>query len=223
MTTNPPRRLAGDVHRRGASHPHRSRRPLRDGRRGDPVRVNTTRVWKNAPPTLRDLFLMGRAHGQREFVVYEGDRATYDGWARATLALAAELQAQGVKKGDRVALVMRNLPEWPVCFFAAVITGAIITPLNAWWTGAGAGIRPAGFRLQDRHPRRERYERLGEHLANCPDLKRIYVARARPRPASWTISPIPACKRLEDVIGAVNALGIDLPEGRRARRADPPR
>ncbi|KAI1692028.1 AMP-binding enzyme domain-containing protein [Ditylenchus destructor] len=40
----------------------------------------------------------------------------------------------GVGKGDRVALAMRNLPEWPVVFFAAVSIGGFLVPLNAWWT-----------------------------------------------------------------------------------------
>jgi long-chain acyl-CoA synthetase len=177
----------------------------------DVIRGVKTRVWKNAPPTLRDLFLMGRAHGQKEFVVYEGDRATYDGWARAALALAAELQAQGVQKGDRVALVMRNLPEWPVCFFAAVITGAIITPLNAWWTGPELeyGLIDSGSKIAILDA--ERYERLTEHLPNCPDLQRVYVARET-SPGLLDDLANPKVQRLEDVIGAVNDWG-ELPEG----------
>ena len=99
------------------------------------IRGVATRTWKSVPPTLRDLFLLGRSFGPRTFVVYENDRATYEAFARATLTFAAELQRQGIKKGDRVALAMRNLPVWPVVFFAAVLTGAIVTPLNAWWTG----------------------------------------------------------------------------------------
>ena len=51
-------------------------------------------------------------------------------------ALAARLRDMGVKPGDRVAIAMRNLPEWPVAFFAATAIGAIAVPLNAWWTGA---------------------------------------------------------------------------------------
>ena len=43
--------------------------------------------------------------------------------------------ADGVRKGDRVAIIMRNLPEWSVAFWAASLVGAIVTPLNAWWTG----------------------------------------------------------------------------------------
>jgi long-chain acyl-CoA synthetase len=175
------------------------------------IRGIPTRVWKNAPPTLRDVFLMGRSHGARDFVVYEGDRSTYDSFGRATLALAAELQAQGVVKGDRVALVMRNLPEWPVAFFAAVSIGAIITPLNAWWTGPELeyGLQDSGSKIAILDC--ERYERLGEHLASCPDLQRIYVARET-SPGIMDDLGDPRVRRLEDVIGKVNDWHT-LPEG----------
>jgi long-chain acyl-CoA synthetase len=175
------------------------------------IRGVPTRVWKNAPPTLRDVFLLGRSHGAREFVIYENDRSTYDSFGRATLALAAELQAQGVVKGDRVALVMRNLPEWPVAFFAALLTGAVITPLNAWWTGSELeyGLVDSGAKIAILDC--ERYERLGEHLANCPDLKGIYVARET-SPGIMDDLADPRVNRLEDVIGEVNDWG-DLPEG----------
>lgn len=96
------------------------------------VRGIRTRIWKNCPTTLRQVFINGRRFSGREFVVYENDRATYGSFSRAVLALAHEFQTQGVRKGDRVAVVMRNLPEWPVAFFAAALCGAIATPLNAW-------------------------------------------------------------------------------------------
>src|SRR5512142_1843116 len=73
------------------------------------IRGVRTRVWKNAPPTLRDAFLLGRAFGERTFVVYRDERPSYEAFARAALALAAALQDAGVEKGDRVAIAMRNL------------------------------------------------------------------------------------------------------------------
>ena len=69
------------------------------------------RVWKNAPPTLRDVLIAGRAYKDRTFLIYEDDRASFEAFARAVLALAHELQARGIRKGDRIALIMRNLPE----------------------------------------------------------------------------------------------------------------
>src|SRR5271169_2693649 len=94
-----------------------------------------TRVWKNAPSTLREVFLQGRTHGDKNFLVYENDRASFDAFAKAALAVAEELVKQGVRKGDRVVIAMRNLPEWASAFFGILLAGAIATPLNAWWTG----------------------------------------------------------------------------------------
>ena len=74
------------------------------------IRGVRLRTWKNAPPSLRAIALAGRAHGDSEFVVYDDERITFDGWFRAVATLAHHLQELGVAKGDRVALAMRNLP-----------------------------------------------------------------------------------------------------------------
>ncbi|HEY8573754.1 class I adenylate-forming enzyme family protein [Phenylobacterium sp.] len=168
------------------------------------IRGIPTKVWKNAPPTLRDVFLNARAF-DREFLVYEDDRATYEAFARATLALAQQLEADGVRKGDRVAVIMRNLPEWPVAFFAGILVGAIVTPLNAWWTGPELqyGLADSGAKVAIVDD--ERLDRIAEHLDGLPDLRRVYVSRLKDEPAD------PRVGRLEDVIGAVNRWG-ELPD-----------
>ena len=170
------------------------------------IRGVKTRVWKNAPPTEREVFLLGRAYGNREFLIYEDDRVTYEGFARASLAIAAELQAIGVKKGDRVAIIMRNLPEWPAAFYGAILVGAVVTPLNAWWTGPELeyGLVDSGTKVAFVDP--ERLERVAEHLINCPDLQRIYVSRYSDD------LPHPIVRRLEDVIGKPNDW-MKLPPG----------
>ena len=169
------------------------------------IRGAPTRVWKNAPPTLRHIFLAARGFPEREFLVYEGERATYEAFARATLALAHRLQADGVKKGDRVALIMRNLPEWPVAFFAGQLVGAIVTPLNAWWTGGELeyGLADSGAKVAIVDD--ERLERITPLLDRLPGLERIYVSRLADSPAD------PKVVRLEEVIGPVNSW-VDLPD-----------
>jgi long-chain acyl-CoA synthetase len=172
-----------------------------------PIRGIMTKVWKNAPPTLRDIFLNGRAFPEREFLVYENDRATFDAFAKATIKLARQLQADGVQKGDRVAVIMRNLPEWPVAFWAGVLVGAIVTPLNAWWTGAELeyGLADSGTKVALVDD--ERLGRIEESFANLPDLQRVYVTRLAGAPTD------PKVVRLEDVIGPVNSWSglADLP------------
>jgi acyl-CoA synthetase (AMP-forming)/AMP-acid ligase II len=169
-----------------------------------PINGVPTRVWKNAPPSLAWLARASRAHGDRLFTVYEDERVTYEANYRAVATLAAKLQDMGVAKGDRVALAMRNLPEWPVIFFAAVSIGAIVVPLNAWWTAGELeyGIDDSGATLLFVDD--ERYQRLQAHAAPLPALERLIVARAS--------TPLDArASRLEDLIGTPSAYAT-LPE-----------
>ena len=152
------------------------------------------RVWRNAPASLREIFIASRVFEGREFLVYEDERITYRGFGAAVRALAAQLQADGVVKGDRVAIAMRNLPEWPVAFFAAVSLGAIATPLNAWWMGVeleyGLKDSEAKVAILDG----ERLERLEALLPGCEALQTVYVARAMGKRDS-------AVRDLLDVLG----------------------
>jgi acyl-CoA synthetase (AMP-forming)/AMP-acid ligase II len=144
-----------------------------------PIRGVPTRVWKNAPPHLVALLAHGRTHGDRLFCIYEDQRVSYEGFFRATATLAADFSRRGIAKGDRIALAMRNLPEWPVVFFAAAACGAIVVPLNAWWTGAELeyALADSGCRLMVCDG--ERYERIAPHLAALPQLADILVTGGR--------------------------------------------
>jgi long-chain acyl-CoA synthetase len=136
-----------------------------------------TRTWKNAPPSLPALLQFGRSYGDRLFCVYEEDRVTFDAFFCAAATLAHEFQRRGIVKGDRIALAMRNLPEWPVVFFGAAACGAIVVPLNAWWTGGELeyALADSGARLLVCDG--ERYERIAPHLATLTGLTDIIVTR----------------------------------------------
>ncbi len=157
------------------------------------IRGVPTRVWKNAPASLAALAAVGRSHGEATFLVYEDERVSFGAWHRAVAALAAQLRAAGVGKGDRVALAMRNLPEWPVAFFAVTVLGAVCVPLNAWWTGQelAYGLTNSGAKLLICDG--ERYERIAERRAELPGLEQIIVSRLDQAP--------PGALRLEDLIG----------------------
>jgi long-chain acyl-CoA synthetase len=159
------------------------------------------RVWKHVPATAAEAFATARTFGPREFLVLGDERVTYDGFVRAVLALSAHLTARGLQKGDRVALVMRNLPEWPVVFLAALLAGAIAVPLNAWWTGTelAYGILDSGARFIFADA-----ERLSRIADLPPGVAHVFVARAANPPPGVTV--------LEDVIGAPPGWP-DLPDG----------
>ncbi len=154
------------------------------------------KAWKHAPPSLAHVFAAGRGHGEKIFLVNEDERVSFEAFARATLQLAEHFKGLGLAKGDRVAVIMRNLPEWPVAFFAAALCGAIVTPLNAWWTGA-----ELEFALGDSGTRfvvidGERLSRLSEHLGSLPGIEAVLVARGDGQETAD-----PRVSALEDVIG----------------------
>lgn len=168
------------------------------------IRGVPTRVWKNAPPSLRRLAEASRAHGERLATIHEGERVSYAAQYRAIATLACALTDAGIGKGDRVAIAMRNLPEWPVAFFAVTAIGAVAVPLNAWWTGAELdyGLRDSGARLLIVDG--ERHARLEAHYPGLPGLERVLVARA--------LGPLgEGAARLEDVIGVAGDW-VGLPE-----------
>jgi long-chain acyl-CoA synthetase len=94
-----------------------------------------TRVFRNTPPSLRALFSAARARGDAPFLVYEDERWSFaDVLAKVDALGAALVTHYGVASGDRVAIAMRNYPEWVVAFAAITSIGAISVSLNAWWT-----------------------------------------------------------------------------------------
>lgn len=94
-----------------------------------------TRVFKNSPAHLGQLFAGSRAHGDKPFLVYENETFTFTQAMDRIDALASLLiNTYGVKKGDRVAVAMRNFPEWVMSFASIISVGAINVSMNSWWT-----------------------------------------------------------------------------------------
>lgn len=168
------------------------------------------RTWKNAPSSLREAFLVGRSHGAKTFLVHEDERVSFEAFGRAVAALADEFVRRGVQKGDRVAIAMRNLPEWAVAFYAAAVVGAIATPLNAWWTGDELGYALADSAAKILVADEERWLRIRQAGASPATLHSVYVTRAEPS------EDLAFAVQLETVIGPSGAWStladVPLPE-----------
>ncbi|HEX5380293.1 MAG TPA: class I adenylate-forming enzyme family protein [Phenylobacterium sp.] len=103
-----------------------------------PVKVQGVpiRTFKNAPPNVRALWLSTAAFAERDYLVYGDERITYAEAHRQVASIANWLMAQGVKPGDRVAIAMRNYPEWMLIYWACACIGVAVVGMNAWWTTA---------------------------------------------------------------------------------------
>lgn len=161
------------------------------------VRGISTKVWKNCPATLADILSLSRGHGDKTFLVYEDETMTFQEHFRAASHLAHVLRDRfGVAKGDRVAIAMRNYPEWSIGFWAAAAVGAVVVPLNAWWTGEELeyGLSDSGSKVVIADE--ERAERIATHVGAVPSLEASIVVRAA--------TDLPAgMLRWEEVLGDV--------------------
>ena len=108
-------------------------------------------VFENAPQSLREyLAFFLTANADKEFIVYQGERLTFGDVQKQSVRVAAMLQSRhGIAKGDRVAIAMRNYPEWATTFIGAIMLGAVVVPMNAWWKPEelAYGLRDSGTRL----------------------------------------------------------------------------
>mgnify|MGYP000571747298 FL=1 len=112
------------------------------------IRDIPCRVFVNAPKSLREL--IGENVSDNTFIVYQDERYTFEDIYRLACRLAtAMMQDYGILKGDRVALSMRNYPEWIIGFTAATSIGAVAVAMNAWWESdeIETGLNDCGAKL----------------------------------------------------------------------------
>jgi acyl-CoA synthetase (AMP-forming)/AMP-acid ligase II len=74
-------------------------------------------------------------HADKDFAVYLQERYTFGEAYQHSCELAVALKERfGIGKGDRVAILSRNNPQWMMAFIAAIGMGAVAVPMNSWWT-----------------------------------------------------------------------------------------
>ncbi len=113
------------------------------------VRGVPMRIYPAAPPNMRTLWEMARLNGDKPYIVFEDERFTYADIDTQVRALAHYLrEVHGVGSGDRVAVSMRNYPEWVVSYWAVAALGAALVGMNAWWTAP-----ELAYGLQDSKPK----------------------------------------------------------------------
>jgi long-chain acyl-CoA synthetase len=160
-------------------------------------------VWKNAPQTLRQILDMSQHHGDLEFLVYENQRYTFREHYALVATLAHRL-IERVAKGDRVAIAARNLPQWVMAFWASVSVGAIVTPLNAWWTSEelSYGLHDSGSSLL--FVDEERLERIYELLNDLPDVTTVVVMGDPERSVPLRPHPRVSIVSFEEFVGDID-------------------
>ena len=144
------------------------------------VRGQSIKAYAAAPPSLREMWLASAAFADRDYLVYESERWTYSDAHRDVAAIANWMAKHGIKQGDRVAIAMRNYPEWLLLYWACVSQGIAVVGVNAWWVAS-----ELAFGLEDSAPKllicdQERLDRFNEIKDQFPDLPVIGVRLKAP-------------------------------------------
>jgi len=152
------------------------------------VRGSQIKTYAAAPPSLREVWMASAAHGDRDYLIYHDERLTYQETHERVASIANWLISQGVGTGDRVAIAMRNYPEWLQSYWATVSIGATVVGVNAWWVGP-----ELVYGLNDSQPKvlicdQERLERTLEHIDEMPPMQLVGVRLTREMPdvVAWS-------------------------------------
>ncbi|MBW2399281.1 MAG: acyl--CoA ligase [Deltaproteobacteria bacterium] len=140
------------------------------------------RAYASAPSSLREVWLGSAGHDDKEYLVYQDERWTFSKAHRDVTSIASWLVERGIGPGDRVAIAMRNYPEWMLAYWATISIGATCVGMNAWWTGP-----ELAYGLTDADPKvlicdGERLERILPHAAELGSRELIAVRAAEPLP-----------------------------------------
>jgi acyl-CoA synthetase (AMP-forming)/AMP-acid ligase II len=97
--------------------------------------VEYERVFALSNASLRDVLAMkSQEFAAKECIVYQDQRWTYGAlWQEACRFANVLINEYGVEPGQRVAIAMRNYPEWCMAYMGTIVAGATVVPLNAWW------------------------------------------------------------------------------------------
>ncbi|MEQ8262992.1 AMP-binding protein [Pseudohaliea sp.] len=140
------------------------------------------RTYAHAPPSLREIWLGAAGHGDKEYLVYNDERLSYAEAQVITGSIAHWLTRAGVGPGDRVAIAMRNYPEWMLAYWAVTAMGAVVVGMNAWWVP-----QEMHYGLEDSTPKvliadQERLQRFADLRGDFPELTVVGVRVAHDLP-----------------------------------------
>jgi long-chain acyl-CoA synthetase len=115
------------------------------------------------------------------FLVYGDRRYGFTEFVAAANGVGRALAERfGIGRGDRVAVLSQNNPDWCLTFWATVARGAILVGLNGWWKADEIlyGLVDSGSTVLVAD--RKRFERIAERLDEAPDLAHVFLVDADP-------------------------------------------
>ena len=166
-------------------------------------------VYANRMPSLRSVAEVGLMRGDDQTFIVYGDRTYGFGtFVQTANGVAHALRDRfGLAKGDRVAVLSQNNPEWCLTFWATVSQGAILVGLNGWWTTDEIeyGLQDSGAKVLVAD--RKRFERIAGSLDAAPDLEHVFLVDCSP--ADLGLDADPRLHTFDELTGSPTADFVD--------------
>ncbi len=155
------------------------------------VRGLPMRTFKHREKSMREKIANAGKRGAVDFLVQGERRISYGEFARLVWGTAAALRDDhGLERGDRVAILSYNSPDWLIALFGATSLGAIGVGLNGWWTTPEIeyALRDSGSRFLVVDERL--YPRVAPLVGCIPGLERIFYIGDTPPSDTTPIAEI---------------------------------
>jgi long-chain acyl-CoA synthetase len=135
-----------------------------------------TKVYKGRMRSLREVSRAALSRGDSEtFLVYGDESMGFGTFVSRADAISRTLGlGLGIERGDRVAVLSANNPEWCLAFWATVDASAVLVGLNGWWKTEEIlyGLADSGSKILVADG--PRLARVIGHLGECPALKAVF-------------------------------------------------
>jgi long-chain acyl-CoA synthetase len=146
------------------------------------------KFFVNAPASLRALY--ASTASEATFIVFQEERLSFaQCWAQAGRIGALLVNRYGIAPGDRVAISMRNYPEWVLAFMAITSIGGVAVAMNSMWQPdeMAYGLSDSGAKVLFADA--ERIERLSKARTR-PEVQVIAVRTSADTPEAPRLSTL---------------------------------
>jgi long-chain acyl-CoA synthetase len=169
------------------------------------------KVYAQRFDSLRVVAQFGAMHGDKEFIVFGDRRITFADFIAHANSVSHELRSIGVERGDRVAVLAQNSPEWCMTFWGTVDIGAVLVGLNGWWTTDEIvyGLEDSGSKVLVAD--RRRFERIADRIDDIDTLERVYLIDADPADVAVDGVVSPKLHRFDELVASPTDELPDVP------------
>ena len=169
------------------------------------------KVYKQRFTSLRDVAAFAQPRGDGDTFLVYGDRRWSTGeFLRESNSVGRVLRDRfGVTRGDRVAVLSANNPQWCLTFWGTVDMGCVLVGLNGWWKADEIlyGLRDSGSKVLVAD--RGRFVRIAGQLDELPDLQHVFLIDCDP--ADVGLAGDPRAHRFDELLTSPDDTLPDTP------------